>query len=201
MAALGLLFLVIVVSERMIEPREPLNSVLSLTSWAIWAAFVAEFAWRVAAAPSKKRFLLRDGWQAVLLLLPFLNVLRGLAAVRLTRVGRALSAGVRATRTARANLAGRLGWVVTLTVTVIIVAADILYQFSGFTTYSSALHAAALATITGRPTEADSGTAQVLEVLLAAYSVVVFAALAGTAGAYFLGDRSSSDVPKAPVRE
>ncbi|MEX2419844.1 MAG: hypothetical protein WD652_05640 [Acidimicrobiia bacterium] len=63
---------------------------------------------------------------------------------------------------------------------------QLLYGFEVFDRYGDALHAASLATITGEPIGQSDGFAKVLDVALAAYSVVVFAALAATLGAYFL---------------
>jgi voltage-gated potassium channel len=55
--------------------------------------------------------------------------------------------------------------------------------------YASALHGAALATVTGEPLSAEGGIARAVEVVLAVYSVAVFATLAGALGAYFLARR------------
>ncbi|MDF2967903.1 MAG: hypothetical protein K0Q93_1681 [Nocardioidaceae bacterium] len=64
-----------------------------------------------------------------------------------------------------------------------------------FTDYGRALHGAALATVTGEPPAADGAVARVLEVVLAIYSVVVFATLAGALGAFFLQKRGSGAAP------
>jgi voltage-gated potassium channel len=66
---------------------------------------------------------------------------------------------------------------------------QLLYEFRDYARYGAALHAAALATITGEPLAQPDAFAQVLEVVLAAFSVVVFATLAGSLGAYFLETR------------
>lgn len=189
MAFFGVLFLAVVVSERLVDPREPLRSILVLVGWVTWTAFVLEFATRLVIAPEKVTFLRRNWWQVALLVLPFLNAIRVFAALRVTRLGRVLGAGIRGTRSARARFAGRLGWITSVTVIVVIVSADVLYGFAGYETYASALHDAALATMTGQRTEADSGVAQTLEVFLAVYSVVIFASLAGSLGALFLDEQ------------
>ncbi len=189
MAFLGALFLAVVVSERMVDPREPMRSILVAVGWITWAAFVGEFVLRLFLTESKLSFLRRYWWQAALLLVPFLNVFRVLAATRATRLGRALSAGVRGTRSARSRLRGRLGWLASLTVIAIIVGADLLYQFADYPSYAKALHDAALATITGNPTREPAAVAQVLDVVLAAYSVIVVASLAAALGAFFLDDK------------
>lgn len=192
MAFLGLLFLVVVVSERLVDPREPMRSILITVGWAIWAAFAAEFALRFVLSDDKSVFVRTYWWQAILLLIPFLNIVRALAAARVTRLGRVLSAGVRGTKTARMRLTGRLGWLASLTVIVAIVAADVLYQFGGYRFYAVALRDAAIATLTGTPTKASTGVAQALDVALAAYSVFVVASLAAALGAFFLDDERIS---------
>jgi voltage-gated potassium channel len=68
---------------------------------------------------------------------------------------------------------------------VILGSSQLLEAFSGYARYADALHDAAMATITGEPLSADGDFGRLLEVLLAAYSVVVFAALAASLG-YFL---------------
>ena len=47
-----------------------------------------------------------------------------------------------------------------------------------------------MATVTGEPLSPDGDVVRVLEVLLAVYSVAVFATLAAAVGAYYLGPRT-----------
>jgi voltage-gated potassium channel len=74
-------------------------------------------------------------------------------------------------------------------------ASQLLFVAETFTDYGRALHGAALATVTGEPLAADGAVARVLEVVLAIYSVVVFATLAGALGAFFLQKRGSGAAP------
>ena len=62
-----------------------------------------------------------------------------------------------------------------------------LYVLGAYDEYAEALHDAALATVTGEPLPRANQVADVLEVVLAVYSVAVFATLAGALGAFFLG--------------
>lgn len=200
MTFLGLLFLVVFMSERLIDPREPIHSILLWIGWVTWAFFFLEFGLRLLLSESKSLFFRRHWWQLILLALPFLAFIRLFAVARvtrMTRVGRALSAGIRGTLSARSRLAGRLGWVTSSTVIVVIVSADLLYGFADYPTYAAALHEAALATIAGQRTTATSGFAQVLEVVLATYSVVIVASLAASLGAFFL-DPQRSGIEEAP---
>jgi voltage-gated potassium channel len=79
--------------------------------------------------------------------------------------------------------------VASLTAIVILATAQLLYEFADFPSFGEALHAAAYGAITGEPVGSDELVASVIELLLAAYSVVVFASLAGILGAFFLDDR------------
>src|SRR5699024_11028105 len=79
---------------------------------------------------------------------------------------------VRGSRSAKKLLSNRVAW--------------LLYIFADYPNYFDALYEAALATTTGAGFSADTVFACILHVVLAIFSVVVFATLAGTLGAYFL---------------
>ncbi|HEX6256952.1 MAG TPA: hypothetical protein VFZ70_14190, partial [Euzebyales bacterium] len=175
----------------------------SVASWVLWAAFVAEFVVRMVVAPSTSRFLRRNWWQLVFLLLPFLRFFRILSRLRLravTRVGRVVSSTVRGSRVAARELTGRVGWLAAVTVIMVLASSQLLFEFAGYGTYALALHDAAYATIVGDPLTATGVLARVMEIVLSIYSVVVFAALAGMLGAYFLEvRRPDPDEPTAPA--
>lgn len=203
MTALGIVFALLVVAETAIAPTGGLGTAFTVASWLLWAVFVAEFVVRMVVAPSTGRFLRRNWWQVIFLLLPFFRFVRVLARIRLralTRVGRVVSSTVRSTWIAARRLSGRIAWLVTITAIVVLASSQLLYEFAGYPSYAAALHEAAYATVTGEPLTADVWLARVAEIVLAVYSVIVFAALAGMLGAYFLEARGS-DVPDdaAPV--
>lgn len=189
MSALGFLFLLVVLGEQLARQDSALGTALTVASWALWGVFAAEFAARLVVAPDKRRFWRRNWWQLLFLLLPFLRFLRLVRAVRFLRTGRVLSSAVRSSRSARSVLGSRLGWLAAVSAITVLGSSQLLYQFSGYDRYGDALHAAALATITGNPLGRPDGFAKILEVGLAAFSVVVFATLAGSLGAYFLETR------------
>lgn len=194
MTVLGILFLLLVVVETAIRPRGAVGQAFVVASWVLWAAFVAEFVIRMTVAPSTARFLRRNWWQLVFLLLPFLRFFRILARIRLravTRTGRVVSSTVRGTRLAVGKLTGRVVWLVAMTAIVIVASSQLLFEFAGYAEYGIALHDAAYATVAGDPLSAEGTLARIAEVVLAAYSVIVFAALAGMLGAYFLEKRTS----------
>lgn len=187
MSALGIVFLLLVIVDIVARPRGTVAAVLGAAMWVIWAAFVAEFVTRLALAPDRGAFLRRRWWQAVFLLLPFLRLVRPLARLRpLVRGGRVLSSAIRGGRSAGTRLSGRVAGLTLLTAITVLAGSLLLYELAPYEHYGDALHDAALATITGEPLGVPGGLAQVLDVVLGAYSVVVFATLAGALGAYFL---------------
>lgn len=189
MSLLGLLFLLVVLAEPL--ARGPaLSTVLVVTGWALWGVFLAEFLARWWLAPDRLRFLRRNWWQAVLLAVPFLRFVRLLKALRVASVGRVVSSAVRGSRSAGRLLSSRLGWLAAVTAVVVFVASHLLYLTGAVTPYGDALHRSALATISGEPIGADSAWAKAMEVMLAAYSVIIFATLAASLGAYFLDHRN-----------
>lgn len=192
MTVLGVIFLLLVLAETVTQPEGTVASVYTWAGWAIWVAFVAEFVLRMVVAPSITRFMKRNWWQVIFLALPFLRFMRVVARLRLrplVRGGRVLSSGVRGTRTAGRNLRGRAAWLGAMTVIVVLTASQLLFEFAPYEQYSEALHDAAYAAITGEPINIDGGFARVAELILAVYSVVVFATLAGILGAYFFERR------------
>lgn len=192
-SVLGVIFLLVVLADTVIETEGAVATGLTVTGWVLWAVFAAEYALRLVVAGNAGRYLRRTWWQLIFLVLPFLRFVRILARVRalsrLGRAGRVLSSALRSGRTATRRLSSRLGWLAAVTVVVILASSQLLYLSVDGLTYGEALHDTALATITGEPLDREEGIAQVLEVGLALYSVVVFAALAGTLGVYFLERR------------
>ncbi len=188
-ALLGVIFLLVVLVESISQPEGVIGTVFEAAGWILWLFFVAEFIVRWTVAPDSWLFLRRHWWELIFLVLPFLRFARILARLRLARTGRVVSSAVRSTRTAGAELSTRLGWLAALTAIVILAASQVLYELGSYTSYGIALYDAALATISGEPTGRDHTAAQVLDVVLALYSVVVFASLAGALGAFFLKRR------------
>lgn len=188
MSALGVLFLLVVLGEQFARDNSAVSTLLTITGWGLWAIFGAEFVARMVVAPSTGRFLRRNWWQVLFLVLPFLRVLRLVRAVRVLRTGRVLSSAVRTSRSARRVLGGRVGWLAVISAITVLGSSQLLYEFGDYASYADSLHAAALAAITGEPLSQPDAFAKTLEVLLAIFSVVVFATLAGTLGAYFLED-------------
>lgn len=191
MGVLGLLFLFVFLGQLLVtDPGW--SRALGITGWVFWALFVAEFLLRAYIARFQAAFWRRNWWQVLFLLVPFLRFIRALQAVRLLRVARVarvgsiVSAGVRGSRSAGRLLSSRIGWLAAVTAVVILASSQLLYAFEVQRDYSTALYEAALATVTGSAFSTDDAFSHVLHLVLAVYSVVVFATLAGSLGAYFL---------------
>ncbi|MDQ4021059.1 MAG: hypothetical protein M3257_05385 [Actinomycetota bacterium] len=200
MSALGLVFLFIVLGQSLAKD-EWLVQVLTVAGWVLWLVFVAEFALRAFTAGDKRRFWARHWWQMIFLVVPFLRFARAFTLLRAARVGTVLSAAVRGSRSARRLLTGRVAWLTVVTAVVVLASSQLLYIVGAYDTYLQALHDAALATATGEPLSARNGFARFLEVLLAVYSVAVFATLAGAVGAFFLEHRGSGGLPPGPAAD
>lgn len=199
LGVLGVVFVFVVLGQLLAEDP-PLVLVFTVLGWVCWAVFVAEFILRAHIAGWSRRFWRRNWWQLVFLALPFLRFLRALRLLRLARVARlggVVSAGVRSSRSAGRLLSGRVSWLAALTAIVILAGSQLHYVLSGSLSYGDALYQAAMATITGSGLEGEDLLTRILRVALAVYSVVVFATLAGSVGAYFLA-RTDTPAPPGP---
>ena len=194
MGALGLVFLLVVLGQT-VARDEGVVDVLAVAGWVLWLVFVAEFALRAYIARDQRRFWARNWWQLVFLALPFLRFLRALALLRVVRVGGVLSAAVRGSRSAGRLLSGRVAWLAVVTGVVILASSQLLVVVGSYESYAVALHDAALATVTGEPLGGEDLFPRVLEVLLAVYSVAVFATLAAALGAYFIRPQEEEKQP------
>lgn len=194
MGILGVIFLFVVLGQ-LIATEPAMVGVLTVVGWLFWAVFAAEFLLRAYIAGFGKDFWRKNWWQVIFLLVPFLRFFRALQALRLVRVARLarygsiLSAGVRGSRSAGRLLSSRIGWLSAVTAVVILASSQLLYATGEHSSYSQALYESAMAAITGSGITGTSTFSRIIQVLLAIYSVAVFATLAGTVGAYFLRQR------------
>ena len=185
MGALGVVFVLVVLGQTVAEGAVVLR-VLAVAAWVLWSTFVAELALRAYVAKDQRRFWARNWWQLVFLAVPFLRFVRAFAFLRFVRVSSVVSAAVRGSRSTRRLLTGRIAWLGVVTAVVVLASSQLLYLAGSYGSYGEALSDAAMATITGDALDPDSGFARVLEVVLAVYSVVVFATLAAAVGAFYL---------------
>jgi voltage-gated potassium channel len=189
--ALGVIFLLVVLGQSLSESAT-ISRVLATLGWLLWAVFVAGFASGVYVARDQRCFWARNWWQVIFLAVPFLRFVRVISFLRFARVGSVVSAAVRGSRSAGRLLSSRIGWLAAVTAVVVLASSQLLVVAGSYEHYGEALHDAALATVTGEPLPADDAFADVLEVVLATYSVGGFATLAGAIGAYFPGQKASA---------
>jgi voltage-gated potassium channel len=187
--AAGVIFLLLVLAETISDPKGLVGTLFSITSWVLWALFVAEFLLRLVVAPSTSKFWKRNWWQLIFLAVPALRFVRALRALRAARVGRVLSSAVRSSRTAGRQLSSRLAALGVVTTVVVLTTSQLLFELGDYGSYGEALDDAALATIAGEPFFPEHGALRVVQTAVITYSVVVFAALAGTVGAFLLERR------------
>ncbi len=77
-------------------------------------------------------------------------------------------------------------------------ASQLLYATGTHETYADSLFESAMATITGSGLTPTSAFSRILQVLLAVYSVAVFATLAGSLGAFFLREERPGTAGATP---
>ncbi|MFI7604263.1 hypothetical protein ACIBTV_03980 [Micromonospora sp. NPDC049366] len=200
MGALGVVFLLLILGQAFARDAT-LSAALQVASWVLWAVFVAEFALRAWLARHRwKQFWRRNWWQLVFLAVPFLRFARAVALLRAARGTGVVAAAVRGSRSAGRLLTDRLAWLAVVTTAIILATGQLLVLTRSYRTYGQALHDVALTTITGEPLRANDTFSQVIELLLAAYSIVVFGTLAGALGAFFL-DRDRRGEQSSPTGE
>ena len=188
--AAGVVFLLLVLAETISDPEGAIGTVFSIASWVLWALFVGEFLLRMVVAPSTTTFLKRNWWQLFFLAVPALRFVRALRVLRAARVGRVLSSAVRSSRTAGRKLSSRLAALGVVTIVVVLASSQLLFELGDYGSYGDALDTAALATIAGEPFFPEHTALRVVQIVVLTYSVVVFAALAGAAGAFLIERRA-----------
>jgi voltage-gated potassium channel len=82
----------------------------------------------------------------------------------------------------------------------VLAVSQLLLELGSYSRYGDALHDTALSAISGEPLGRPDALARVVEVLLAAYSVAVFATLVGTVGAYLLRTDQPARAAQEPSR-
>lgn len=198
MGILGVIFLFVVLGQ-LLATSPGMVTTFTVLGWVFWAVFVAEFLLRAHIARFSSAFWRKNWWQVIFLLVPFLRFFRALQALRFVRIARfarfggIISAGVRGSRSAGRLLSSRIGWLAAVTAVVILASSQLLYATGTHDSYADSLFEAAMATITGSGLTPTTPFARILQVLLAVYSVAVFATLAGSLGAFFL--RGSDPAP------
>ena len=172
--------------------------VLTLVSNVVWAVFVVEFVAKLWVSGHPGRFLVRR-WPSVLfLVLPALRVLRTIRSVRALRVlpaARVLGSSYRAVGTASQLLQGRLAFLAVTTGIAIVSGGQLLYvletgRAGGVRELGDALWWSANLSISSTLVfEPVTLLGRLVALVLSAYAVVVFAALAAVLGTFFVESR------------
>lgn len=184
-----------------------LRDELTLAGNVIWIIFIVEFLVKLTVSGRPLRYLRRH-WPSVLfLVLPALRLFRVLRAVRALRAlpaARVLGSSYRAVGTARNLLQGRLGFLLAATGIATFSSAQLLYLLErarpeGVDSLGDALWWSANLSLTGTLVfEPVTLVGRALALALAAYSVVVFASVAATLGAFFIESRAERAASEEP---
>jgi voltage-gated potassium channel len=185
------------VAYELVAPREQLDA-LATASNVIWIIFALEFATKLIVSGRPLRFLSRH-WPSVLFLvlpaLRMLRVVRALRAVRVLPAARVIGSSYRAVGTAKGLLQGRLQFVAVTTAIVVFGGGQLLFvlergRTGALDSLGDALWWSANAAIASNLVyEPVTLAGRLLAIVLMAYAVVVFAALAATLGAFFVESR------------
>jgi len=208
MAWLGVLWALVVGYELAVELSPGAQRVLAVVGWVVWAIFLVELLAHVYIAPRRLRYLRRHPVQLVGVLVPALRVLR---FVRLLRLGRALPAArvvtssYRVAGTARQLLGSRLGYIVALSVVVMVALAELAYLFErdapdpAFGSFADAVLWAVAVVVAGQGDPVPSTLGAHVAMLAGfAWGVAVFATVAGALGAFFVDERRERAAGEAP---
>ncbi|MEO6526373.1 MAG: potassium channel family protein [Gemmatimonadaceae bacterium] len=210
MLVLGFVWLALFV----LELTRGLPGWLEAVGWAIWAAFVFDFALRFTLAPDKGAYLRTNWLTALSLLVPAARVLRAARAFRALRAARAVR-GLRLVkvvgslnrgmRTLARSFGRRgFGYMAALTLLVTLAGAAGIFAFerdvagSPLTTFGAALWwTAMMMTTMGSDYFPQSAEGRALCVLLAVFAFAVFGYLTATLATYFVGQDAAA--PDAEV--
>lgn len=211
MLFLGSVWLVLLV----VELVWGLSPALQTATTVIWILFIADFALRLALAPSKRAYLRRNWLTLISLLVPALRIFRAFRAVRVFRAARAVR-GVRLVKVVgslnrgmnalRRTLRRRgVVYVAALTLIVLFAGAAGMYALEqeaaggGFAGFGEALWwTAMLMTTLGSEYWPRTGEGRALCLLLSLYAFGVFGYLTATIASFFIGRDAVEDDRERP---
>ncbi|MDP9389610.1 MAG: ion transporter [Actinomycetota bacterium] len=197
MAVLALLWAGLVAYELVAPPTQ--RDELKIVGNALWGIFALEFLAKLVISGHPLRFL-RRRWPSVLFLalpvLRALRVVRAFRALRLLPAARVVGSSYRTIGTARTLLTGRLTFLVVTTAAVVFAGAQLLFLVEaggrgGGQRLGESLWWSANLVVSGNFLfEPATLPGRAVALLLSGYSVVIFASLAATLGAFFLEHRA-----------
>jgi voltage-gated potassium channel len=190
-----------------------LSSVLAMINNIIWIIFIVDFLLKFTLAPQKLAYL-RNNWLiAISLAAPALRIVRVVYVTRLLRTARAarslrllrvISSTNRGMKALRASMGRRgLGYLVALTVLVMLAGAAGMYTFEGdapdgFDSFGMALWwTAMIMTTLGSDYWPQTAEGRVLTFLLSLYALAVFGYVTASLATFFIGRDAAN--PRAEV--
>jgi voltage-gated potassium channel len=189
LASLALVLLAVI--ELTGEVSGPWEGRLATLGWALWGLFFVEFVAKFALAPVKRHYL-REHWlDALIVLLPFLRILRVVLLVRALPALRLLVFGGRGSQSALELLRRRrLGQLAIISVMVILIGASLGFLLeagapgSRIQDFGDALWwSAALVTTIGSDLYPVTAAGRILSFLIMIYAIGIFT--------YFIGSVAS----------
>lgn len=193
-----------------------LTPFLTVSGYVIWVLFVIEFALDVTLAPSKRRYLQHNWLKGLALLAPALRLFRIFRLLRLFRAAgmtrglrllRVLSSLNRGMRALAASMGRRgFGYVVTLTLIVVLVGAAGMYAFEseppaaeGLDNYGDALWwTAMIMTTLGSEYWPQTAAGRALCLLLSLYAFAIFGYVTATLATFFIGRDAENEESQLP---
>jgi voltage-gated potassium channel len=192
LASLALVLLAVI--ELSGEARGPWEARLATLGWVLWGLFFVEFAAKLALAPVKRRYLRQHWLDVLIVLLPFLKVLRLAQVLRATRALPAFRLLVFGGRGSQSTLAllrrRRLGQLAIISAMVMLIGAALGFlleagaQGSPIQDFGDALWwSAALVTTIGSELYPVTTAGRILGFVLMIYAIGIFT--------YFIGSVAS----------
>lgn len=213
MVILGLVWLALLV----VEFASGAHEWIELATYAIWVLFLVDFGVKLAIAPRKLLFL-KKNWLTLLSLgIPALRVFRLLRIarlIRLARIGKSLrllrvvSTFNRGMKSLQRGLGKRgVGYVIALTVIVVLLGAGGMLAFERDVSDSAGIHDYATAlwwtsmmvTTMGSQYWPQTPEGRVLALLLAIYAFAVFGYLTATIASLFVEQKSEGPAVNAQI--
>lgn len=188
-----------------------LTPFLTIAGYVIWALFVFEFALGITLAPGKRHYLQHNWLKGLALLAPALRIFRIFRVLRLFRAAgvarglrllRVLSSLNRGMRALASSMERRgFGYVVMLTLIVVLVGAAGMYAFegeapegSGLDTYGDALWwTAMIMTTLGSEYWPQTAAGRALCLFLSLYAFAIFGYVTATLATFFIGSDAEDE--------
>lgn len=214
MLLLALVSLVLIIVEFTVQLRPETSRTIAIVQTTIWGIFILEFALRVFTAEDRVRYLSRNWFDALIVFIPALRIIRIARAIRAVRLLKivhpsALARTFFTTRRTFRRLAATLGkssfqYVLLTTVIVVILGGAGMYLFernaggANITTYADALwYVLGVITTVGNEQYPITSEGRILAVILMIYGVGIFGYLAGTLASYFV-HAEEPEIPTLP---